>query len=117
MCEVTSFQLVSEGELREIFNREFASAIMLGQFEEEVTREFAPRKLPSRAIRGTMTQIVHYHWRGGCIAAVVHRYMRPDGRLAASGLEDPKQVMWNHVCYQLTPRPSGRKRRHWRRRH
>jgi hypothetical protein len=61
---------------------------------------------------GTLSQRVSY-WEsaGGSLTkvAVVHRYLRPDGSLGASGLPDPKRVLHRGVIYAPhTQRRRGR---------
>jgi hypothetical protein len=61
---------------------------------------------------GTLSQRVTY-WEsaGGSLrqVAVVHRYLRPDGSLGASGLPDPKRVFYDGIVYAA--HQSGRHRR------
>jgi hypothetical protein len=51
---------------------------------------------------GTLSQRVEYWDTDGAALykiAVVHRYLRPDGTLGASGLPDPKRVLHDGVIY------------------
>jgi hypothetical protein len=43
-------------------------------------------------VPGTESQEVHFFDGDNNLVAKAHRFLRPDGRLAASGLVDPKRV-------------------------
>jgi len=90
-------QRLATGELREFVITTADASPRLG---------FAP---------GTQSQIVEYRDSDGHREALVHRYLRPDRFLAASGLPDPKWLSYEGVGYALdsrsvTPRPRRRKR-------
>lgn len=57
---------------------------------------------------GTVSQRVEY-WdtvQGRLVKiATVHRYVRPDGTLGASGLPDPKRVLHDGVLYAPHVKP------------
>jgi hypothetical protein len=51
---------------------------------------------------GTLSQLVEYWASSGpglVKVAIVHRYLRSDGSLGASGLPDPKRVLHEGVIY------------------
>lgn len=48
---------------------------------------------------GTLSQEVKYFDQEGNLIAKVHRYLGPDGGLAASGLEDPKRIFHAAIMY------------------
>lgn len=48
-----------------------------------------------------MSQILRYEDENGIEVAIVHRYLRQDGTLAASGLPDPKRITVDGICYVL----------------
>lgn len=51
---------------------------------------------------GTRSQILHYYTLDlKSKVAIVHRYLRPDGKLGASGMPDPKQVLDEGVIYAM----------------
>jgi hypothetical protein len=52
-------------------------------------------------IPGTMSQSIKYFDRNNALIAKAHRYLRPDGLLAASGMADPKRVLLNGTYYIL----------------
>ena len=45
------------------------------------------------------TQTIIYLDSEGNEIAKVHQYTRPNGTLEASGLPDPKKVLWNGILY------------------
>jgi hypothetical protein len=46
-------------------------------------------------------EIHNYLDRDGNLVCKTHRYLRPDGSLAASGKEDPKRVLRDGAIYIL----------------
>jgi hypothetical protein len=50
---------------------------------------------------GTHSQELRYYDEQNNLVAKTHRYLRPDGTLAASGLEDPKRVVEGSILYIL----------------
>src|SRR5579863_3409270 len=52
-------------------------------------------------LTGTLSQELRYYDRDNNLVAKAHRFLRPDGRLAASGLVDPKRVRRGDVMYIL----------------
>jgi hypothetical protein len=44
---------------------------------------------------------LRYYDAANNLVAKTHRYLRPDGKLAASGLEDPKRLVENGVMHIL----------------
>ena len=55
----------------------------------------------------TWTQEVFYIDAASQEIARVHQYLRPDGKLGASGLPDPKMLIENGTAYRLRPRPKN----------
>ena len=47
----------------------------------------------------THSQYVQYYDPNGAWMVGMHRYLRPDGRLGASGREDPKRVRLENTIY------------------
>lgn len=47
----------------------------------------------------TLSQIIAYWDRQGKEIARVHRYIRPDGTMGASGLEEPKRLLHEGILY------------------
>ncbi len=69
---------------------------MAGALLEVVTSEGTPRP-EAKEPPGTRSQRVEY-WEPAegrlCKVATIHRYLRPDGTLGASGKPDPKRVFY-----------------------
>ena len=82
----------SARELRAVFN-----AYVLPRLHNEDLIELAePATLASTAAgqpSGTLSQRVRYLDENGVVARA-HRFVRPDGELGASGLPDPKAVLF-----------------------
>ncbi len=49
---------------------------------------------------GTQSQLIAYVDQAGNHAATAHRYLTPDGTLAASGRPDPKGLIRDAVLYR-----------------
>jgi hypothetical protein len=94
-------QRVTLPELRSIFNTHVLSRINNGELIEIVRRENTPAAR-SREPAGTRSQRVEY-WdtvSGRLVLiATVHRYLRLDSTLGASGLPDPKRVLHEGIVY------------------
>ena len=50
-------------------------------------------------VPGTLSQMLKFYDSNGVVVAKAHRYLRPDGKLAASGMIDPKRVVRDGVMY------------------
>lgn len=95
---------VSESKIREVFNQ----AGYLEQVRAGVP-EFSPNKLRGSDIRAlrlpgsqsecTWSQMIAYYDANNYRVALVHQYLRPDGRIGASGLHDPKRVYYDGRVY------------------
>ncbi len=87
-------------EVRRVFNEGgFERDAKLGLLIVEVA-DSRPAKDSSirNWVPGTLSQNVYYLNKDGEILAKAHRYLRPDGDLAASGKPDPKRV-FDGECY------------------
>jgi hypothetical protein len=47
----------------------------------------------------TQSQLIAYVDDAGNRVAILHRYLRPDGELGASGQADPKRLLYRGVLY------------------
>jgi hypothetical protein len=47
----------------------------------------------------TISQMIAYLDKDGKRVALVHQYLRPDGRIGASGRPDPKQLLQGGALY------------------
>jgi len=84
---------VSEDIIRRIFNEEgLLDEIREGRLIEHVKRSSHPNPPPTGEPLCTFSQIVYYYSPSGQPRALVHRYLRPDGNLGASGMPDPKRL-------------------------
>jgi hypothetical protein len=95
---------VNEWELRKIFNEDrFAERGESGELRVEVvrSREVLTDKV-NNWIAGTLSQELRYYDKStNLLVAKAHRYLRPDGKLAASGMVDPKRVVRDDIMYIL----------------
>jgi hypothetical protein len=65
-----------------------------GQLTQKVVKEKHPSPPPALEPTCTRSQFVHYSDEAGVVVARVHQYLRQDGTLGASGLPDPKVLLW-----------------------
>lgn len=88
---------VSPERLRSWFNDDgVAAAIGARDLREEIRADRpAP---PAIGPPGTRSQLVRY-FDGATLVAEVHRYLRPDGTLGASGMPDPKGLLHDGRWY------------------
>lgn len=89
--------------MRRIFNEgRFPERVAAGELRVVVKRS---RPALDSTIRnwapGTLSQELRYYDADNNLVAKTHRYLRPDGRLAASGLEDPKRVLKGNTMHIL----------------
>lgn len=95
---------VSETELRKLFNDNYLPLIGTKRIVERVMR--GAGRHPSLPLAKepycTESQEVSYSDPAtGDELARAHRYLRPDGKIGASGLPDPKRVFVNGVLYRI----------------
>lgn len=87
--------------MRRIFNENrFAERGEAGDLNVKITRskEVLTNKFKGW-IPGTLSQELRYYDKDGLLVAKAHRYLRPDGKLAASGMIDPKRVVNDNIMY------------------
>lgn len=70
-----------------------------GEFTEKVIADNHPSKPKAKEPFCTRSQIVDYIGHRGHTVVRFHRYLRPDGTLGASGLPDPKVILYSLVQY------------------
>jgi hypothetical protein len=96
---------VSQDKLREFFrDGQYPARIQAREFRAVVYSETIirpPNRIASQEPPGTKSQMIEYLDSLGNRIALVHRYLRPDGTLGASGKEDPKALVHNGVYYIL----------------
>lgn len=74
----------------------------IGEYEERIVASREAVLIAANEPAGTRSEEVHYFNREtGEEVARVHRFVRPDGTLAASGLPDPKRAFVNGILYRI----------------
>lgn len=88
-------------ELRRRFNEgNYADRADAGEFLQVVTRDGHPSQERSGEPYCTRSQIIEYWTHAGQKIATVHRYLRADGTIGASGKLDPKVLVERGVRYR-----------------
>lgn len=96
---MASVKYVSASEIRAIFNDgRFEDLVAYKVLSEKLIRE-GPASAQANQPPGTKSQILAYLDSRGKQVALVHRYLRPDGTLGASGRPDPKKVFRDGTLY------------------
>lgn len=82
--------------MREVFNQQrLVERVEAGELSIVVDESRPARNSSIRGwMHGTLSQSVLFLDSNGVLLAKAHRYLRPDGQLAASGKYDPKRVLW-----------------------
>lgn len=98
---VPPIKYVDGPELRKLFNEgRYADLVSYGALFERLIREDTP--IPSvNEPPGTRSQILAYLDNKGQQICIVHRYLRSDGTLGASGRPDPKKLLHEGTLYIL----------------
>jgi hypothetical protein len=101
MSEIPS-QRVSARTIQDLFNAgDYAGKVRAALLYELILR-CRPKKVdhgPPGEPPGTLSQVAEYFDRHHNRVAVVHRYVRPDGRIGASGKIDPKYLLHDGTLY------------------
>jgi len=86
---------IAESEIRRIFNeRQYDRRIQAGEIWEDVLDNGHPTPKRSGEPSCTHSQLIAYRERdSNRKVALVHQYLRPDGRIGASGKPDPKWLL------------------------
>jgi hypothetical protein len=94
---------VGEWPLREIFNEgRYVERAEAGELRVEIKRSKPCLNSDTKNwIPGTLTQELRYYDSNNLLVAKAHRFLRPDGLLAASGKVDPKRVVKDNIMYIL----------------
>lgn len=83
--------------IRQIFNENnLANMAKDGQLITSLSRDSHPEVFIKGEPYCTHSQIIYYYTQENELVAVVHQYLRPDGTIGASGLPDPKRLIWNN---------------------
>lgn len=98
-------------ELRRRFNEgAYPARADAGEFRQVITRDGHPSPERSGEPYCTRSQIIEYWTHGGQKIATVHRYLRPDGTVGASGKADPKVLIERGVRYRALEPVEGARR-------
>lgn len=90
--------------MRRRFNRgRYYERVLSGELSTRV-KDTHPTRTKANEPYCTRTQQVSY-LQGGLEVARVHQYLRPDGKIGASGLPDPKRIFENGIMYRLRMPP------------
>ena len=93
---------VSATDLRDRFrNGRYLERVAKGELQTRLVREGHPAPKKSGQPHCTRSQVVAYQLPSGKRIAMVHQYLRPDGRLGASGKPDPKWLLKDGVIYAV----------------
>ena len=89
--------------MRERFNRgKYWERAFNGEFIQVVVAQGQPQpEIAAKEPPGTVSQIVSYRDSNNDEVARVHQYLRPDGKVGASGLPDPKRLFEDGTVYRL----------------
>jgi len=92
----------------EIFNRErFWERLKAGELTAVVLEDREPQHIEADVPEKTRSQMISYRDEYDNEVARVHQYLKPDGTLGASGMPDPKRLLFDGVLYRLHRKPKG----------
>lgn len=93
---------ILEPEMRKLFNENrFWERTKTGELTAVVTDNRHPALTKANEPICTYSQAVSYRDADNSEVARVHQYLRPDGKIGASGLPDPKRLYLNGTLYRL----------------
>ncbi|MGC2447510.1 MAG: hypothetical protein WA477_07695 [Candidatus Sulfotelmatobacter sp.] len=92
---------ISATDLRILFNEgRYEDLVGYGVLSEKLIREGVPAAQANQP-PGSKSQVVAYLDANAKQVAIVHQYLRPDGKLGGSGKPDPKKLFHNGTLYIL----------------
>ena len=92
--------VVNAAELRQMFQQQDClGRLQRGELVERLLKDRIPAPPPRGMPPGTRSQIIAYIDRNGVQVAVVHQYRLPNGTLGASGLPDPKRLLFDGLLH------------------
>jgi len=95
-----SLVFVPQQTLNGLFNDSgYYDMVCAGQIHTEVKKSYCTDTPPSNAEYCTQSQIITYKDHAGNFLAEVHQYQRKDGTLAASGLPEPKKLLYDNQIF------------------
>jgi hypothetical protein len=86
-------------KVQDIFNQEYLPRIQAGELAFNMLSNKHPSRPKAKEPYCTRSQYIEYLNEDGVPVAVVHRYLRRDGTIGASGLPDPKAVLYQGIVY------------------
>lgn len=90
--------------IQKIFNDgNYVEKTKTGELTTEVQRSNHPSPPLSFEPFCTESQMVRYVNKRGKTVALVHQYLRPDGKIGASGKPDPKFLFHRGIVYKSRP--------------
>ena len=93
---------IREFELRQMFNQgRYWERVQSGQLKSKIMTDKHPSSNRAKEPICTRSQYIIYVNSQGQKVAGVHQYLRPDGKLGASGRPDPKELFQEGVLYIL----------------
>lgn len=93
---------VTSDIIRQLFNENYLENINSGELTSKIIRS-SHLQDPSRIGEPycTHSQMVYYRTKDNKPAAIVHRYLRNDGTIGASGIPDPKKIYLSGQIYAV----------------
>lgn len=97
-------KFVNEDEIRRLFNDIYLDKIIAKEFTKKTTYDVhvtkSIEKIPLQIIpKCSRSQMVSYFDSQGQEVVKVHRYLKRDGTLGASGKPDPKWLLHGNILY------------------
>jgi hypothetical protein len=88
--------------IRRLFNEgKYWNRVQSGELTEKLLHDGHPSPPRSAEPLCTRSQVIAYLDAKGHRVAIVHQYLRTDGRLGASGKPDPKKLLHQGVLYTV----------------
>ena len=86
--------------MQRIFNDNgFLQKIQSGEYTPVYLKDGHPSPVPAFEPFCTRSQMISYRDAAGQEIVRVHQYLRPDNTLGASGMPDPKRLLWRNTLY------------------
>lgn len=80
-------------------NQDFPGRLQRGELIARIVRDRPLTTARPALPAGTRSQIIAYDNEAGTMLALVHQYLLSNGSLGASGLPDPKRLLFNGLLY------------------
>jgi hypothetical protein len=100
MTIIPPTRLISPRNLREIFEKgNYLGRLAAGRLIPRIEKDRHPSSPKAAVPFCTRSQSIAYLDENGDEVAKVHQYLLPNGTLGASGLPDPKRLLFEGVLY------------------